>query len=170
LRAMSIEAPLPNREIGSKTRPVLRPFVLVIAFGFAAYVGWLFWPSDPVNSPHDLSRADERSRFYATAYPKMEAPLNLSLRGRLLWTWQQYQRRQATPNPAAYSFPARPIGFCSIHGMLNQCMEISGTQYLIAVEITGVVELGSTNTLMVFDLSHCVTVRCGNGQICMKRI
>jgi hypothetical protein len=147
LRAMSIEAPLPALEGGSKTRPALRPFVLVIALVLAAYIGWLFWPSNPEDNPFDLSRADGGSRFCATTYPKEEAPANLSLRQRLLWTWAQYQRRHGKRNPTAYSFPVRPVQGCSIHSLLNQCMEISGTQYLIAVEIAGAVEFGSTNTL-----------------------
>jgi len=145
---MSTEAPLPAGKGGSpKKRPALRLWVLATALGVAAVYGWLLWPSDPEISPHDLSRADGRSRFYATSYSKLEMPRKLPLPERLLWTWTQYLRRHAKRNPAAYTFPASPVRLCSIHGLLNQCMEITGTQYLIAVEIAGAVEFGSTNSL-----------------------
>ena len=144
---MSIETPLPVMESKSKTRPVLRPFLLIPALILAAYIGWMFWSSNPQDDPYDLSHADGRSRFYTTTYPKLAAPPNFSLRQRLVWILKQYQWRFAKPNPAAYSFPARPTQFCSIHGLLNQCMKLSGTRYFIAVEIADMVEFGSTNTL-----------------------
>lgn len=36
---------------------------------------------------------------------------------------------------------------CSITALLDQCMHVSGKQYLVAVEIQGDVEFGSTKTL-----------------------
>jgi hypothetical protein len=148
---MSPESPLPVQESVSKPQPALRPFVLVIALILAAYIGWLFWPSNPEDNAFDLSRADGRSRFYTTTYPRMGMSPTLSLSQRLLCTlvqtWMQYQRRHGKRNPSAYSFPASPVQLCSIHGLLNQCMEVSGTHYLIAVEVAGAVEFGSTNTL-----------------------
>ena len=77
----------------------------------------------------------------------MQAPPNLTLRQRLFWAWEQYQRRHGKRNPAAWSFPASPVQLCSIDGLLNQCMEVTGTRYLIAVEVAGAVEFGSTNAL-----------------------
>src|SRR5436853_7865741 len=60
----------------------------------------------------------------------------------------EYQRRHGKPNPTAWSFPATPVQPCSIEGLLNQCMEVSGTHYLVAVEIAGGgVQFGSTNVL-----------------------
>jgi hypothetical protein len=113
----------------------------------AALIGWMLWPSGPEISPYDLSSADGRPRFYTTTYSKMQIPPNLPLRQRLFWTWMQYKQRFGKRNPAVYSFPASPVRLCSIHGLLNQCMEVSGTRYLIAVEVSGAVEFGSTNTL-----------------------
>ncbi len=145
---MSTEAPLPAAKSGSaKKRPALRPWFLAIVLGIAAFYGWLFWPSSPETNPYDLSRADGKSRFYATTYSKMEMPRKLPLPQRLLWTWTQYQRRHAKRNPAAFTFPASPVRLCSIHALLNQCMEVAGTQYFIAVEIAGAVEFGTTNSL-----------------------
>jgi hypothetical protein len=144
---MTTESSLPTPESESKKRPALRPFFLASVLTFAAVIGWLLWPASPESSPYDLSRADGKSRFFPTTYSKVQMLQNLPLRQRLLWTWMQFQRRYARRNPAAYSFPACPVQPCSIHGLLNQCMEVTGTQYLIAVEIVGTVEFGSTNTL-----------------------
>jgi hypothetical protein len=107
----------------------------------------LAWPPDPESNPYDLSRADGKSRFYVTTYPRAQRPANLPLHQRLIWEWVQFRQRHKKRNPAAYSFPGRPVQLCSISGLLNQCMEISGTQYLIGVEIAGAVEFGSTNAL-----------------------
>src|ERR1017187_9678760 len=90
---MSADAPPSGEASRSRKRPALRPLFIAAVLCIAAFVGLLFWPSNPESSPHDLSRADGRSRFYATTYPKIEAPPNLSLPERLSWEWRQYQRR-----------------------------------------------------------------------------
>jgi len=147
LRAMSTEPPLPAPESGSKKRPALRLWLVTTVLAIAALILWLAWPGESGIDPYELSRADGKSRFWATAYPRMQQPPNLPLRQRVFWAWTQYKRRHGKPNPAAYSFPATPVRFCSIGGLLNQCMEVTGTHYLIAVEIGGAVEFGSTNAL-----------------------
>jgi len=131
----------------SKKRAAIRPWFLATILAIAALFGWLVWPSESQIGPLELSRVDGKSRFYATTYSKMQTPPNLSLRQRLFWAWMQYQRRYGKRNPATYSFAPSPVQLCSIHGLLNQCMEVSGTRYLIAVEIAGAVEFGSTNAL-----------------------
>jgi len=131
----------------SKKRPVVRVWFLAIVLCWAALFAWLAWPAGPENNPYDLSRADGKSRFYSTSYPKTQRPARLTLRQWLAWEWMQYQQRHRKRNPSACSFPAMPVELCSIHGLLNQCMEVSGTQYMIAVEIAGAVEFGSTNSL-----------------------
>ena len=40
------------------------------------------------------------------------------------------------PNPAAYTFPASDDRRCSVHGLLNQCAQVTGTRYLIAREVS----------------------------------
>ncbi len=60
-----------------------------------------------------------------------------------------YWKRARFPQPTAYTFPATggPTP-CSIHGLLNQCMEVAGTQYLIERNVAaGSVDFGSTNVL-----------------------
>jgi len=112
-----------------------------------AFILWLAWPSKLGMDTIELSRADGRSRFWATVYPKTQGPPNLTLRQRLQWEWVQFKRHHGKQNSAAYSFPASPVQPCSIHGLLSQCMEVTGTHYLIGVEIAGAVEFGSTNVL-----------------------
>jgi hypothetical protein len=64
-----------------------------------------------------------------------------------MWEWGQYRKHHGKRNPAAYSFPGSGVRLCGIQPLLNQCMEVSGTRYLIAVEIAGAVEFGGTNAL-----------------------
>jgi hypothetical protein len=142
------DAQLGGEKSGSaKKRPALRLWVLATALGLAVFYGWLWWPSDVQISPTDLSRADGKPRLYATTYPKTQLPRNLPLAERLFWTWNQYQLRHRKRNPAAYTLAASSVQLWSIHGLLNQCMEVAGTHYFIAVEVAGTVEFGNTNSL-----------------------
>ena len=147
LRVLSTDAPPRAEGSRSRKRPALRPLLVVAVLGIAAFIGLLFWPSNPGISPYDLSNEDGRSRFCATTFSEMQMPPNLSLHQRLYWSWLQYKRRHGKRNPAAYSIPARQVQSSPISELLNDCMEVSGTRYLIAVEIAGAVEFGSTNTL-----------------------
>jgi hypothetical protein len=55
---------------------------------------------------------------------------------------------------SSWSFPASANTACSIDGLLNQCMEVSGTQYLMPVGVSaGLVQFGNTNVL---DSPHWV--------------
>jgi len=40
-------------------------------------------------------------------------------------------------HPLNYTFPISPAESCSIHGILNECMEVSGWRYLIEKDIAG---------------------------------
>lgn len=144
---MNTETPLPELGHGAKKQPTVRIWLLVAALAVAALLGWSAWPSNPGISPYDLSREDGKSRFWLTCYPKVELRSSLPVRQRLQWKWTQYTRRFRKPNPAAYSFAPAPVTQCSISGLLNKGMEMTGTQYAIAVEIAGSVEFGHTNTL-----------------------
>jgi hypothetical protein len=145
---MSMEAPLPAGEGGPiKKQPALRLWFLAAVLGLAALYAWLLWPSNTGISAFDLSREDGKSRFEATSFSKLEAPPHLPPYQQLLWAWRQYLWRHRKRNPAAYTFPACPVQDLPIGVMLHQCMELTGTQYLIAVEIAGGVEFGNTNAL-----------------------
>jgi hypothetical protein len=129
-----------------RKRPAIRLWFLFVILSLLGFIAWVAWPSDKVASVTELSRADGKPRFEATSYAKGDLS-GQSLRQRLSWYWREYSRR-AKPNPAAYSFPARPVRPCLIEGLLNQCMEISGTTYLISVEVLGgTVDFGYTNGL-----------------------
>lgn len=134
-----------------ESRPTKRPAVRVWFLGLvvigASLIAWLAWPQEQQDGPYELSRQDGKSRFWATSLPKSERPEKLSLLQRLRWDFDQYRERRQRPNPTRYTFPATPTQSFGITALLNQCMEVSGTQYLVAVEIAGVVEFGTTNSL-----------------------
>ncbi|MBI3417846.1 MAG: hypothetical protein HY043_21345 [Verrucomicrobia bacterium] len=87
-------------------------------------------------------------RFVVTTRPQMGLPASASLKDRIfIWRLQLYQRFRK-PNPLAWSFGASPTNQCSVHGLLNQCAEITGVRYVIAREVaSGSVLFGCTNTL-----------------------
>jgi hypothetical protein len=143
--------PVPVPEIKQPKPPILRLRVALIALGLAGIAGWLLFSglADPyrADDPHAMSRADGRSRFIVTKYQVIVAPTNSRLGERLMVAWINFQKRHGKKNPTRWSFPASPVTPCSIDGLLNQCMEVTGTRYLVAVEIAGGVEFGHTNTL-----------------------
>ena len=119
-------------------------FLSLIAAGM---LGMVLWPEIPEVSVYELSRADGISRFYATTFSKTVAQPNRSLLRRLEHTWTEYQRRNGKRNPAGFVFARQAVQRRGIQEMLSQCMEITGTRYLIAVEIAGAVEFGHSNVL-----------------------
>src|SRR2546423_145060 len=46
----------------------------------------------------------------------------------------EYKQRH-WPQPANYSFGASPEQVCSVNGLLNQCMEVSGMHYVMPLEV-----------------------------------
>jgi RNA polymerase sigma factor (sigma-70 family) len=52
-------------------------------------------------------------------------------------------------HPLNYSFPATPVQFSSIEGLLNQCMEVSGWHYLVEKDVAmgGMVKFGYPKVL-----------------------
>jgi hypothetical protein len=90
------------------------------------------------------------SRFIATNIPQSGPLPTAGWKDRVvLWLFGFQQRyRQRHPQPLSFSFSACPVTRCSIHGLLNQCMEVNGVQYLIAREVAGgTVQFGHTNVL-----------------------
>ena len=144
---MSEEPPFAP-EVAAKQPTRARPWLLAALLCAGALIGWLAWPSHEQGiSPWDLSLEDGKSRFYATRYVKVQTPPHLSIVDRVAWAWMEFKRRHGKQTPVTYTFSAMPIRPCSIVGLLDQCMEVSGTQYLIAVETVGSVEFGHTNAL-----------------------
>ena len=87
-------------------------------------------------------------RFVATTRPSIGLASSPTLTQRVLFLWLRIRQRFEKPRPLAYSFTASPTNRCSIHGLLNQCMEVTGVRYAIARDVAaGTIEFGHTNTL-----------------------
>ena len=104
-------------------------------------------------------------RFVVTALPTIDLPSNTTLRQRIFFGWFQFSQRFQKPNPSMSWFPASPTNLCSIQGMLNQCMEITGVRYVIAKDVApGTIRFGHTNTLNGAQWVLAVTDLLQNGQ------
>ncbi len=73
--------------------------------------------------------------FWATTYPTGPADM------------MQYMTN-SYGHPLNYTFPISPVQGCSISGLLNQCMEVSGWHYLIDKDVSaGSVKFGCSNVM-----------------------
>jgi len=97
--------------------PAVRLWLVVGVTCSAALLTWPAWLATQERDPLELSNADGKSRFYATAYREMEPPANVCLAQRLVWHCTQYTKRYRKPNPTLWSFPASPVGPCSVQGL-----------------------------------------------------
>ena len=108
---------------------------LVVALG-------VLWFVNLTNERRVFSMAtlpdDNRPAFIATAKPTVDTgPLsNLTLQKKIyvIYLKLKYRIAPPKPNPAGYSFSPRADRLCKIHGLLNQCSQMTGTRYLIARE------------------------------------
>jgi hypothetical protein len=88
------------------------------------------------------------SRFVVTTRPSIGLSPNATWTQRAFMWWQQIVQPFQKARPLAYSFPASQAERCSIHGLLNQCMELTGVRYVMAKDVAaGSIEFGHTNTL-----------------------
>jgi RNA polymerase sigma factor (sigma-70 family) len=77
----------------------------------------------------------KRADFWSTSYPSMSAEAAQFL-------------TNSYGHPTSYTFPISAAERCSISGLLNQCMEVSGWQYLIDKEVSaGSVQFGCPKVL-----------------------
>jgi hypothetical protein len=142
-----------------------KPLILRLAWVAVPVVALLcliaFWYSGiqnnpletPVYSSYESMPGDGRPAFLTTEDASIQVPPNASLKQRLLITYQKLQHKWGKKNPTAYTFPAspQPVG-CLVEGLLDQCMRVKGTRYLIAREVLGTsVDFGFTNTLNGFQ-------------------
>ncbi len=76
-------------------------------------------------------------------------PPHPSLKVWLLFAYLKLSRYDPSrPNPTNTTFPAGPIGRCSIQGLLNQCNQASGVRYLMPIGVAvGIVQFGCSNAL-----------------------
>jgi hypothetical protein len=78
---------------------------------------------------------------YATS-----GPVKPSWAKPLIW-WYDYKLKH-WPKPANYSLGAHPAELCSVNGLLNQCMEMTGVHYVMPLEVAAAgVQFGHSNTL-----------------------
>jgi hypothetical protein len=87
--------------------------------------------------------------FVSTTPPMRVSSWNPPLMTRLLWlgadVWDRLRGSHATTR---WTFAASPVSGCSVQGLLNQCMEVNGTRYLMPIGVAaGVVQFGNTNAL-----------------------
>ena len=143
---MNVQADESKAESVKRRKPEIWLWCLLAVLCTLISIAWFAWPLDTEVSVADMNRADGEPRFKATTYATADLS-GLNLVQRFSWYLRDYFQR-AKRNPAAYSFPSSPVRLCMIEGLLSQCMEISGTKYLIAVEVLGgTVEFGCTNSL-----------------------
>jgi len=132
---------MPHTTDHKRRRRIRRWFFGATMLALLVATAFLIRPSP--NSPflHD-------SRFVVTTRPTSGLPSNATLTHKAFTWWLQIRQRFQKPRPLAYSFPASPTNRCSIHGLLNQCMEVTGVRYVIAKDVAaGTIEFGHTNTL-----------------------
>ena len=114
-------------------------FVLMSVYGY--YGKQLGLNGNRSQSLHLPSGVDWVETTYSTRGKAGNFGSELLLR---LFEWKQRHH----PNPSSYSFGAMPKASCSIHGLLNQCMEVSGKHYILPRNIAaGSVNFGHSNTL-----------------------
>ena len=111
----------------------------------ALLLGGAFW----ISLPRQDALFARDPRFVVTTRPRVGVPRSATLVQRAFIWWLQVQQRFWRPRPLTYSFPPSPTNGCSIHGLLTQCMEITGVRYVIARDLAagGTVRFGHTNTL-----------------------
>lgn len=123
--------------------------VVLMGMGIVWYSGLLDSRLDEfLDSAADSLPTDGRPAFVPTAYASWEVPRTAPLKQRLFMAYLKFREKWGRKNPAAYRFPPSPVQLCSVQGLLDECMQVTGTRYLIAREALGwTVDFGHTNTL-----------------------
>src|SRR5690349_13825494 len=62
--------------------------------------------------------------FVRTTLPTFGTPQTSGILPKLFNIWFEYRRRN-NPNPLNWTFPVSTTNRCSVHGLLNQCMEVT---------------------------------------------
>jgi hypothetical protein len=119
-------------------------FVFLAAIAVASVVLYFAIPSEPP--------ALNADGFVVSTIPTMGNSPNATLRQRFfmaLWKSSQNWQRSRGTLAKNYTFGPTPTTTrCSVQGLLNQCMEVSGTRYLIKQDlVVATVQFGNTNSL-----------------------
>jgi hypothetical protein len=87
-------------------------------------------------------------RFVRTTKRRYVPGPNASLREKLLLGALDFHSRLFKPRPESWSFAPNGSARCSIHGLLNQCMDVTGVCFLIERNVaSGSVTFRNTNSL-----------------------
>ena len=119
--------------------------LFLLAFLAGALVSWRLGIIDDLLSPEPLPD-DGRPALLATTYSDRVFQPHATVMQQLSYDYHYWRKRLAKKNPAAWRYAPRPVEHCSVYGFLNQCMEMSGTHYLVAREVQ-TIDFGYTNTL-----------------------
>ena len=118
----------------------LAGFILIFMMLIGALV-FLSWPKPIPPLPFDAKS------FVSTTPPTFSPPPNAGVYDRIRFSLFNLMQKHAGTN-STWSFGASPKMDCSVQGLLNQCSEVTGTRYLMSLEVTaGSVQFGNTNTL-----------------------
>ena len=105
-----------------------------LAIGLFLLLGWLLFPRTWTPPPLPFSTAP----FILTTAPTYGPPTNPTLKDRVLYQWMKFMERLRARQPSPNNWSFGPSGGrCSVHGLLNQCMQVTGNQYLIARDVAG---------------------------------
>ncbi|HYE32100.1 MAG TPA: hypothetical protein VEH27_11775 [Methylomirabilota bacterium] len=98
------------------------------------------------------------NRLRPASFPLDENLLRTESRAKLIapngpwhkrvWFELTYSRKHPPTNPLAHRFNSTEPRSCHIHSLLNQCMETTGTEYIVEKKVAlGTVMFGHTNVL-----------------------
>ena len=108
----------------------LKAVAIVVGVGVLLAVGTTTVAVHQIRKPK-YNPADFRATTYPTGSPEM----------------MQYMTN-SYGHPLNYTFPISPVQGCSINGLLNQCMEVSGWHYLIDKDVSaGSVQFGRSKVM-----------------------
>ena len=140
----------PESSIQNSRSMRCRRWIIAILFCVVALVAvWrLFFSGSSVADEFKPQTWNGEPKFVETRYPTHQVPDNAGIRLRLGIAYSEFMLRHGKKNPAASSFPPTSLQICSVHGLLNQSMQVTGTRYLIAYEAAaGSVQFGHSNIL-----------------------
>ncbi len=121
----------------------------VLLTGFV-WMGWTNYRDRRVATSIEALPKDGQPAFLATQYGSHEISGNVPLSQRLLIGYREFLLRHSGRgrSPAAVSFPPLAEQLCDVYSLLNQCMQLTGTRYLLAREAVGrPVRFGYATTL-----------------------
>ena len=150
------EAGAANQESDSAASPVtsrwrlnrVRLAILIMLLAGVAVV-WRLRTMDERLDCWLVSSEDGKLGFIVTAYPKIPLPPDPTIRQRFVYGYQNLRLawQFGTRNPNHQWLGPQPPQEWDISRLLHQSMWVSGRRYLIAKDIHGGIQFGTTNAL-----------------------